>query len=162
MGRVAMIALFVCCLSPAVSAQRLVTTSSSVGAFTGASAGGGALFADVTTSFLPALPLTSVVGEIQAFPVQNGGVNLLGGIRQRFLARPQGDVYGQVVFGLGTHSERCDVCSAGVVQVGLGLNVPVNDGWAVRVRGDMGGGGSAGDMPLLVFGVGIERYWGSR
>ena len=108
------------------------------------------------------LPGTSLVGELQVFQSNVTELVALGGIRQRLFGSSQGDVYAQLLLGGVTgYSGLCGVCSARATELGLGANVTLNDRWAVRVRGDIRAGGSAGEYFYPMLGGGITRRWGS-
>ncbi len=144
--------------SPA-AAQRLMRTEASVGGVMVPNVAVGGLYLDAGTLLLPA---TSVVGEVQVFPsvVSAAEFAALGGVRQRLFRSSQGYLYAQALLGGATgYSRRCGVCIARVTELGLGASVRVDPHWAVRVRGDLRIGGSAGDLFYPMLGAGITRVW---
>jgi len=156
-GRVVMtLAVLAIGTSPA-AAQRLNSGEASVGTVAATVVRAGGLYLDAGMTLWP---MTSVVGEVQAFGPNLRELVALGGVRQRLILGSRGDVYAQALVGGATgYSSRCDLCSAGVVELGLGANIAVRSRWAVRVRGDIRSGGSAGDPFYPTLGAGVTRVW---
>jgi hypothetical protein len=157
----AVLSVFIAVLyaAPSASAQNVVKKSLAAGGSLVTNAASAGLFLDGMTSLLP---MTGLVGEVQAFAFRPAELAALGGIRQRFSARSQSDVYGQILVGVASHRAGCGLCSGIAIDVGLGGDVAIDDHWALRIRADVRGGGAAGDLPLLTIGAGIERVWGRR
>ena len=139
------------------AAQRFIHTEASIGGVATALGPAAGLYLDGRRAVLRT---TSLVGEIQVFQSNVTELVALGGVRQQLFRSAQGDIYAQALFGVAMgYSRRCALCSPRASEFGLGANVALNDRWAVRVRGDIRVGGSAGDLFYPTLGAGVTRRW---
>ena len=138
-------------------AAQPATTQASIGGLVTTIVPAGGVFVDGARAVLRT---TSVVGEAQVFGAVGPEFVAMGGMRQHLVASSQGDIYVQLLFGgaIG-YPQRCDLCGPRVAEMGAGAHIVLNRQWALQIRGDIRGGGSAADLFYPTLGIGFTRRW---